>query len=153
VKRSSIFARRHSELDVKMTPMIDVVFLLLIFFVWTASFQIVEQVLPSNLTAASGSQPSVDSQPPPPESDFDDIVIKVHWNAASQTPSWEVNDTSLDSLANVRDRLKTIGSIKRDAPIFILPDEDAPMLHVIDVYDAARLEQFPKVNLAIRDRE
>ena len=32
------------------------------------------------------------------------------------------------------------------------PDEDAPMLHVIDVYDAARLEGFEKVSLAARDR-
>jgi biopolymer transport protein ExbD len=136
-----------------MTPMIDVVFLLLIFFVWTASFQIVEQVLPSNLTAAAGSQAANDSQPPPPEADFDDVVIKVHWNANQETPSWEVNDTRLDSLANVRDRLRTIGSIKQDAPIYILPDENAPMLHVIDVYDAARLEKFPQVNLAIRERE
>ena len=65
--------------------MIDVVFLLLIFFVWTASFQIVEQVLPSNLTAAAGSQAANDSQPPPPEADFDDVVIKVHWNANQES--------------------------------------------------------------------
>ena len=35
--------------DVTMTPMIDVVFLLLIFFICTASFQIVEQNLPSRI--------------------------------------------------------------------------------------------------------
>mgnify|MGYP001380259885 CR=1 FL=1 len=32
-----------------LTPMIDVVFLLLIFFICTASFQIVEQTLPSGV--------------------------------------------------------------------------------------------------------
>ena len=35
--------------DVTMTPMIDVVFLLLIFFICTASFQIVEQTLQSGV--------------------------------------------------------------------------------------------------------
>ena len=38
------------DMDSAMTPMIDVVFLLLIFFVWTASFQIVEQILPSEIS-------------------------------------------------------------------------------------------------------
>ena len=46
---------RREGLDVKMTPMIDVVFLLLIFFVATASFQMVEHVLPSSLQALPGS--------------------------------------------------------------------------------------------------
>ena len=45
MRRRSPFARRDS-LEIKMTPMIDVVFLLLIFFVWTASFQVVEYLLP-----------------------------------------------------------------------------------------------------------
>ncbi|MEO8496389.1 MAG: biopolymer transporter ExbD, partial [Planctomycetota bacterium] len=40
MRRPSIFTERREPLDVKMTPMIDVVFLLLIFFVWTASFHI-----------------------------------------------------------------------------------------------------------------
>ena len=37
-------------MEVKMTPMIDVIFLLLIFFVCTASFRAVEEVLPTNLS-------------------------------------------------------------------------------------------------------
>ena len=48
MKRPSPFLRRGTEVDMDsaMTPMIDVVFLLLVFFVWTASFVAVEQVLP-----------------------------------------------------------------------------------------------------------
>ena len=43
--------RTHTDglLEVKMTPMIDVVFLLLIFFVWTSSFELPEFDLPSAL--------------------------------------------------------------------------------------------------------
>ena len=49
----------HSDrinFDVKMTPMIDVVFLLLIFFVCTASFQIAEALLPAPLAYAGNVQ-------------------------------------------------------------------------------------------------
>ena len=42
MKRPSIFNGSRRELEIKMTPMIDVVFLLLVFFVWTASFHAVE---------------------------------------------------------------------------------------------------------------
>ena len=52
MRRTSPLIRRGSENDIDsaMTPMIDVVFLLLVFFVWTASFQVVEFVLPSNMS-------------------------------------------------------------------------------------------------------
>lgn len=148
MKRASIFSQRRAGLDVKMTPMIDVVFLLLIFFVWTASFQIVEQVLPSQLSAATGNESTAADKPPPPEADFDEVVIKVGWDGAN--PTWQINDDVVESLAGVRERLRTIAAIKADAPIFVLPDQAAPMLHVIDVYDAARLENFQQVKLAIR---
>ena len=50
MKRPSIFNGTRRELEIKMTPMIDVVFLLLVFFVWTASFQAIEYLLPSSLS-------------------------------------------------------------------------------------------------------
>ena len=58
MRRSSIYNERRGDVDVKMTPMIDVVFLLLVFFIWTASFQIVEQVLPSSVSAQRGTDPA-----------------------------------------------------------------------------------------------
>ena len=57
MRRPSPLVSRGSETDIDsaMTPMIDVVFLLLVFFVWTASFQIVEHVMPSELSEQIGS--------------------------------------------------------------------------------------------------
>ncbi len=55
----SLAGRR--EFSVSMTPMIDVVFLLLIFFVCKASFQIAEAVLPSPL--ATGGTTAVELPP------------------------------------------------------------------------------------------
>ncbi|MEA1952290.1 MAG: biopolymer transporter ExbD, partial [Planctomycetota bacterium] len=46
MRRPSYHREGRERLDVKMTPMIDVIFLLLIFFVCTASFQMLEEVLP-----------------------------------------------------------------------------------------------------------
>ena len=57
MRRKSPLVRRAGDIDIDkaMTPMIDVVFLLLVFFVWTASFQIIEHVLPSKMSAQLGS--------------------------------------------------------------------------------------------------
>ena len=44
---------------IEILPLIDIVFLLLVFFVWTASFHLVEQLLPSNLIAAAGQVPGL----------------------------------------------------------------------------------------------
>jgi len=56
MRRPSVFAAQRRELEIKMTPMIDVVFLLLVFFIWTSSFHIVENVLPSRLTVLLGRE-------------------------------------------------------------------------------------------------
>ena len=47
-------ARRGRELEIKLTPMIDVVFLLLVFFIWNERLQKLVYVLPSQLSTATG---------------------------------------------------------------------------------------------------
>ncbi len=61
-----------------MTPMIDVVFLLLVFFVWTASFQAAEQVLPSHLLSSHGTSEQIDVEPE--LIDLDQVIIKMTGN-------------------------------------------------------------------------
>jgi biopolymer transport protein ExbD len=147
--RPSISTRR-SDVDVTMTPMIDVVFLLLVFFLWTASFHIVEQVLPSSVSAQRGTEPVDTAQPPPPEQDFQDVVIRILWNA--DRPAWLVNNEPVDDLTDVQAALRAIARIKTDAPVILHPDADVPLGHVIDVYDITRLAGFEKVQFAASER-
>ena len=147
MRRTSIYSRgRRGDLKIEMTTMIDVVFLLLVFFVWTASFQIVEHTLPSNLSAIQGTQPTETNDPPPPEEDFDDVIIRILWNGNG--PTWRVNDSPAASLDDVRGTLSVISGIKPDAPVILHPDPQVPLGHVIDVYDLSRLEGFQKVQFA-----
>jgi biopolymer transport protein ExbD len=130
--------------------MIDVVFLLLVFFVWTASFQIVEEILPSHLAAVAGNQPVNPDEPPPPEEDFDKIVIRVMWG--DQQPLWRLNERPASSLSQLRSRLEVIANIKRDAPVILHPDGGVPLGDVIDVYDLTRLVGFEKIQFAASER-
>ena len=149
MRRESVYTQRRSELDVKMTPMIDVVFLLLVFFVWTASFHIAEHILPSSVSAVRGTEPS-DPSTPPPEEDFDDVVIRIHW--LDTHPGWRVNEEPMTTLDDVRAALAGVAAVKPDAPVILHPDQDVPLGHVIDVYDATRLEGFEKVQFAASER-
>ena len=150
MRRPSPFVDRRSDMEIKMTPMIDVVFLLLIFFLWTASFQIVEMVLPSNLSEVAGSTPTQTDEPPPPQDDFDRVVLRVRW--IEGRPMWQINDAAIDNLQQVRSRLETIAAVKRDAPVILHPDQEVPLGHVIDLYDLTRLVGFEQIQFAASEK-
>ena len=140
MRRRSPFARRE-PLEITMTPMIDVVFLLLVFFVWTASFQVVEYLLPSELSSLPGNLAAVED--PPPEADFENVVGRIHW--IGNQPGWTINDQQADSLDQLHQRLQAIARVKQDAPVILHPDEDVPLGDVIDVFDISRLVGFTKI--------
>lgn len=144
MRSPSVFLNRRDDLDVAMTPMIDVVFLLLVFFVWTASFQLVEYALPANVAETSGSDPSDINTPPPPEADFDPLVIRVQAG-----PIFELNGQQLSSPLALRERLTSIASIRNQTPTVIHPDGQALMGPAVDAFDAARAAGFTKVAFAV----
>ena len=149
MRRTSPYMNRRSELDVTMTPMIDVVFLLLVFFVWTASFHIVEHVLPSQLSAAAGTTPTPTDEPPP-EADFENVVVRIYWRG--DAPTWSINETSVADLSEIRGRLAAIYQIKDDAPVIVHPDPDVPLGDVIDVYDLSHIVGFDQVRFAASEQ-
>lgn len=145
MKVPSSYHGGRSSLEIQMTPMIDVVFLLLVFFVWTAGFQIAEYILPSNVSAAAGNAVNP-SEAPPPEADFDNIIVRVQGN--NDQPQWLVNGQSMASLNQVGEMLARIAKIKPDAPVILHPDPGIPLGTVIDAYDTARAASLKKVQFA-----
>lgn len=150
MRRYSPYLNRQTDVNIPMTPMIDVVFQLMVFFVWTAGFQIAEYMLPSRLTAVSGTGAATADEPPPPEQDFDRVVVRLLW--IGDRPAWKISDVSVETLADVRTRLEAIYQIKKDAPIVLHPDAEVPLGHVIDVYDLARLIGFEKIQFAASEK-
>ncbi len=137
---------RHGA-DVKMTPMIDVVFLLLIFFVCTASFQIAESILPAGLVALGGSTADVEFDPEP---DLERVIVKITYREGRV--GWLVNERPYDSLADVRSVLSAVAQIDAGLPVIIDVEPPVPLGHVIDAYDVCRLVGFDKIQFAASDR-
>lgn len=128
-----------------MAPMIDVIFLLLIFFVCTASFQPPEEILPTNLSLPG----AIESAAPidPEIEDLDEIVVKLLW--AGGRVRWEINGRQYDRLGEVRGVLDAIARrVRPDVPIILEIDGSVPMEHVIDVYDLSRRAGLEKVRFA-----
>ena len=148
LRRPSPFTDRRDPVDIKMTPMIDVVFLLMIYFIWSSNTGTAEQLLPSSIsppTSGAGTTPS--NEPPTPEDDFEPVVVRIV--AANGQVGWRVNDTPMASFAELQTKLASLGRINPSAPIVLHPDPDVPLGSVIDVFDTARLIGFQKVQFAV----
>jgi biopolymer transport protein ExbD len=131
------------QTDLAMTPMIDVVFLLMIFFVCTASFQLSEELLPTSLAVAGGtSAPSLIEIEP----ELERILVRATY--VDGKTHWVVNERPCDSLLEVRQVLRAVAEIDRSLPVILDVAGNVPLGDMIDVYDLCRLEGFEKIQFA-----
>jgi biopolymer transport protein ExbD len=128
-----------------MTPMIDVVFLLLVFFVWTSSFELPEFDLPSAIAEPPGGGTQISSEPPPTEA-FDEIVIRLSLDRAQLMIA--INGQPLDDMAALATRLKAILELGVQPPVIIDPSEQITMNVAVQAYDAARAAGADRVLFA-----
>lgn len=131
---------RHSEEpDVNLTPMIDVVFLLLLFFMVSTSF-IRESSLKVDLPEASGQALAEQEAPI-------DIIIRANGEVL-------VNDTPIAVATRdaLRDLLKTTAGDNADPLIIISADANAEYQHIVTAMDAAQLLGFTRLTLATRQK-
>ncbi|MCO8121207.1 biopolymer transporter ExbD [Stieleria sp. TO1_6] len=126
-----------------MTPMIDVVFLLLIFFVWTSSFQTPEFDLPGAIAEipAGGSQANVD-QPPPVEV-FDEIIVKLKIRDGLSVI--EFAGEQLASASELQNRIAAVIGLGVQPPVIIDPEGQVSMRSAVEAYDAVRLAGADRV--------
>ena len=133
----------QSSFDINMTPMIDVVFQLLIFFVCTTNFQVMEELLPSNLLGPG----SVAAAKIPPElEDLDEVVIKL--TVEQGLPRWRVNERTYTRGNELRGVLGSLAQLSRHLPVVLDISPDVAMGNVIDLYDVCRLAGFGKIQFA-----
>ncbi len=124
------------SLDIKMTPMIDVVFLLLIFFVWTSSFQTPEFDLPSSLAQTPQGGNTENASTAPPLETFDEIVVKLI--VIDGVTTIELNGKPMDDVTMLKTQLAQIIALGVQPPVIIDPADRVTMDRAIEAYDAAR---------------
>jgi biopolymer transport protein ExbD len=135
----------RTETDVAMTPMIDVVFQLLIFFICTANFQLEEELLPMGL-AAKGS---LQADSPPEEMEPEPHRVVVRATRADGRTQWIVNEQPIDSLAGVQGLLRAATTADALVPVTLDVAGDVPLGDMIDVYDLCRITGLQKIEFAV----
>lgn len=133
----------RGPLELQLTPMIDCVFLLLIYFLWSSSFTVPERVLPGQLAPPPASAQTISA--PPPKADFPELVVQVV--QVQGRIAWTLNQTPVQSLAELRATLTTLARIQRQAPVILDPQPEVPLGDVIDALDVIRLAGFAQVSL------
>ena len=146
MRRPTYHGNDRGRLDVKMTPMIDVIFLLLIFFVCTASFRPPEEVLPTRLSLPGAIDSDVELDPE--MLDLDEIVVKVLWREGRAR--WQINNRDYRRLGDVQAVLVAASRVQADLPVVLDVEPSVPMEDVIDVYDLCRDIGLKRVQFAAK---
>lgn len=132
-----------------MTPMIDIVFLLLVFFVCVATDRVVEYNLPTEL--ASGT---VQAQPPlPRETWVTEIRVLVTQSADSRQAIIEMNGRRFEDYTQFQQTLQALANVSRDSPVILDITEQVRLGDVIRIYDAARAAEFQSIHFAMKASE
>jgi biopolymer transport protein ExbD len=130
------------QTDIAMTPMIDVVFQLMIFFICTASFQLTEELLPTSLAIAAGSDLAAANETP------DEKPIIARATYTQNETQWSVNDRPCGSLLEVEQMLRA-AAIDPALPVILDVAGEVPLGDMIDLYDRCRVVGFERIQFAV----
>jgi biopolymer transport protein ExbD len=112
---------------ISMTPLIDVIFLLMIFFLMTINFQKPEGVLDNRLPQL-GRRSSED-----PTKDWETVKLRIQLTRAGSELRIHLQErvvSDYEALGHYLDQLPP------DILIIVEPEDDVPYKHVIGVYNA-----------------
>ena len=128
--------------ELKMTPMIDVIFLLLVFFVLTANFNEIEMFLRMNLAApGTGTNVPVSAQPQP-----EVIHIRAAEDADGRT-IWSVGEVAC---ADEGELTAALAAVDPSSTAVIHPIETSSVEQVLDLYGLCRRAGLNRVQFAAK---
>jgi len=131
----NIGSRQKELLDVNVTPLIDVVFLLLIFFMVSTTFERESQIeimLPEATASAKVTDEFV-------------MQITIDEEGTYYVNQQRVINTKLDTLMKA---MKEVAGDRKDPPIILSADAKTPHQSVVTAMDAARRLGFVHLNFA-----
>lgn len=130
-------SQRHSETEINITPLIDVVFLLLIFFMVSTTFERESEI---RITLPEASEEQAEAKP-----DF--ILVRID----AQGQIYIDDDPLLNNrVSTIHAALQEQARGVTDLPVIIRADAQVSHQMVIKVMDAARRSGLVNVTFATR---
>ena len=129
---------QRKPIEIAMTPMIDVVFLLLIFFLTTSSFERIERSIPTGVSPQESPDPggqagSLAEWLEQVATEDEQIIVQV----SARGDAFAINGTAVDDLDDLRRRLEALARARSGIPVIVDPEADVPMGAAMRVYDLA----------------
>ncbi len=115
-----------------LTPMIDVVFLLLVFFICASSGQMREAVLPTVLSQGSTTPLNTTK---PQQREQTEVWIDIAGSQTGET-SLRLNNQPLKNLEELRQSLTSIAASSSDPIVILRPTEEMTTQMIVAVMDA-----------------
>ena len=126
--------RRESFIDI--SPMMDMVFILLIFFIVTSTFTRETGIDVTKPKASSAKELAKES-----------ILICITRQGTVHINETQVNLSSLQTI------LKQMMAESPDRPVIIVSDRDAPSGAIVDVLDECNIAKVRKVSISAEEGE
>lgn len=141
--------RRRSAwvMSLNLTPMIDIVFLLLFFFLAVSRFQALEGMLPAHLPTQTAAVSTAIPRTP----------IRIRFVVDQASPEtcqvtidkFHESPIAIESLADELTKLQNeVPGFDADTPVHLLAGEEVRWDHVVNAYNAALAAQYEKVFFA-----
>jgi biopolymer transport protein ExbD len=134
--------RTPVDLQGAMTPLIDVVFLLLIFFICASTGHLRELLLPADFTAGAVS----DQAREPVERPLGEVWIRLSRDA--DVTVMQVEGREFRELEELAESLKALAAEAGEIPVILDIHGDVPLGDAISVYDTCRAARFRSISFA-----
>ncbi len=144
-------SRQRGSLDNdSMTPMIDVVFLLLVFFVCASIGQKPDRLLPAEL-AAGTTESKVKIPPEDPDAiPSQEVRIQLKRDPLSDELTIALNEGPLSGAQELKQRLERLATLDPDTKIIMDVADEVSVQQFIAVYDLCQALAFNSISFAVR---
>jgi biopolymer transport protein ExbD len=139
------------DFDRTVTPMVDVVFQLLVFFVLASGGRIAEHTLSTSLSA--GAVASIVSPPSPAAKPESSVWLHLRRDGADRTTTLRVNEGPSGELAGLPQTLRALKGSEPTSSVILDVRGQVPWGDVIQVYDTCRAAKFRAINFAASPAE
>ena len=130
----SLLQRRRQRPTINIVPLVDVLTVLLFFFLVTMQFR---QVTALNITAPeieTAGKNKIDEQ----------VILAVDAEGAFFLNDQRLEKEALDAA------LRVAGEVTPEIPVLLMADEEVPLKHVTEVMDLCRKNRLNKIRLQSR---
>ena len=136
--------RRGLDTSFALTPIIDVIFLLQIFFICTAHWEDVERRLATEIQNTSAAGSNADNQDQ--LSDLEPIMIEIVDEENKQT--FRLNGEKIDDFSTLEKRLIALGQRVPELPVTIKTSPKTAFATFVQLHDACSVARFESITLA-----